>query len=129
MYTGNTICSICQPSIFAVYPCVYREHYKYLKVLFVTYGLSLCIQGTLTQIRLGRLYAGFIPVYTGNTNINRRIYTMRPVYPCVYREHANIIWFIRCKIGLSLCIQGTPTTCANRRQNNTVYPCVYREHR
>ena len=73
---------------------------------------------------------------------------IKPVYPCVYREHycSKVINFKH--FGLSLCIQGTYVK--QTKPNNairfipvytgniflwsvfcpphTVYPCVYREH-
>ena len=71
-----------------------------------------------------------------------------PVYPCAYREHQQLIHQVTAANGLSLCIQGTPTTdssgyCSKRfipvHTGNThngcrlsslhpVYPCAYREH-
>ena len=70
-------------------------------------GLSLCIQGTLTNVELKALRRRFIPVYTGNSfSIALRL-NLTAVYPCVYRElyftaDAQLLYD-----GLSLCIQGT----------------------
>ena len=77
-----------------------------------------------------------------------KIHIDSPVYPCVYREHANRMEMINGKDGLSLCIQGTsifrmlifdflrfiPVYTGNIKKFimllfiNAVYPCVYREH-
>ena len=67
MYTGNTKLGEPAEIISAVYPCVYREHIPSLGVPVSERGLSLCIQGTLSQIGKSARAGRFIPVYTGNT--------------------------------------------------------------
>ena len=111
-------------------------------------GLSLCIQGTQYKNSGAWIFGRFIPVYTGNTSIILKISHRCPVYPCVYREHVILTIIIAGNIGLSLCIQGTPSYAwiwegAYRfipvytgntplripaLAAPTVYPCVYREH-
>ena len=67
VYTGNTLFRRVLGWRGAVYPCVYREHERFVSLRSEYSGLSLCIQGTP--------YYGdetidddrFIPVYTGNT--------------------------------------------------------------
>ena len=71
-------------------------------------GLSLCIQGTLIQQHTKLKKFRFIPVYTGNTGLIESPITRNAVYPCVYREHKIDTYVADDKIGLSLCIQGTP---------------------
>ena len=70
-----------------VYPCVYREHVLEPSVVSTTSGLSLCIQGTLPSCKFLTWKARFIPVYTGNTWRPLYRLQLKPVYPCVYREH------------------------------------------
>ena len=73
---------------------------------------------------------------------------IKPVYPCVYREHATGRGEGFRNTGLSLCIQGTPFKCSSAALaerfipvytgntgiaqtttcDHAVYPCVYREH-
>ena len=88
-------------------------------------------------------------MYTGNTRYSVVNYTIRPVYPCVYREHDNLEIDRSFSLGLSLCIQGTraPLFFLHIRERfipvhtgnssalvviahlPTVYPCAYRELR
>ena len=115
----------------------------------ISYGLSLCIQGTLYFFPDALCKTRFIPVHTGNTKKKGGALIPRAVYPCAYREHVadggNNVLFV----GLSLCIQGTLSFCSNIKPEsrfipvytgNTptqpklsiryqVYPCAYREHR
>ena len=87
-------------------------------------------------------------MYTGNTDGAGCCQIYTAVYPCVYREHFNIIISRFNHIGLSLCIQGTHSNRINQIKDDrfipvytgntlikfsawavtTVYPCVYREH-
>ena len=46
VYTGNMRLSGASCGVFAVYPCVYREHLSALFKSSKNRGLSLCIQGT-----------------------------------------------------------------------------------
>ena len=128
MYTGNTHVGYRCRSKLAVYPCVYREHWRWAD-------------------NNQRLYR-FIPVYTGNTPRFCRCGYLYPVYPCVYREHDIESLNMHDKAGLSLCIQGTPFKCSSAALaerfipvytgntgiaqtttcDHAVYPCVYREH-
>ena len=90
-----------------VYPCVYREHEKTMSNGIVNIGLSLCIQGTHCDPVITSRDLRFIPVYTGNTfNIGAEI-RQNTVYPCVYREHIEVLPVMPPVVGLSLCIQGT----------------------
>ena len=80
-------------------------------------GLSLCVQGTLSNsIRLYR-YSRFIPVYTGNTFKLKKAQSNRSVYPCVYREHYKSQKLQLSRGGLSLCIQGTLRQPLMRKSN------------
>ena len=76
------------------------------------------------------------------------MWTSVSVYPCVYREHADVFNCVFFLHGLSLCIQGTliflgwiwsvsrfiPVYTGNTlfvtipSKTKAVYPCVYREH-
>ena len=47
-------------------------------------------------------------MYTGNTDTSSNFDGSLSVYPCVYREHLNLIKQSARDAGLSLCIQGTP---------------------
>ena len=69
VYTGNTVVSNSATLLFAVYPCVYREHSHYIYINLYYFGLSLCIQGTLIFSISDRACSRFIPVYTGNTQL------------------------------------------------------------
>ena len=69
VYTGNTTTAEQVRVRKAVYPCVYREHTKSCTCSCETYGLSLCIQGTLSSTKVPDTKTQFIPVYTGNTLI------------------------------------------------------------
>ena len=46
VYTGNTDLISYMDKLFAVYPCVYREHVSDDSIIDSVNGLSLCIQGT-----------------------------------------------------------------------------------
>ena len=90
----------------------------------------------------------FIPVYTGNTSSPTSQNLSISVYPCVYREHTELLNSIVAIPGLSLCIQGTRSfrvsdkywvrfipvytgntfKIKNKTHRGAVYPCVYREH-
>ena len=70
-------------------------------------GLSLCIQGTSSEIENRIISDRFIPVYTGNITNNVACVYRQAVYPCVYREHDSVYNEQADKNGLSLCIQGT----------------------
>ena len=81
-----------------------------LVLLFLPFylsGLSLCVQGTLQHFPPARPAPRFIPVCTGNTPMRYLAVIFRPVYPCVYREHAASVACVACVAGLSLCVQGT----------------------
>ena len=91
----------------AVYPCVYREH-AFLNVMpVVSGGLSLCIQGTCKPLLYQLSFVRFIPVYTGNIDIDLSLKIAESVYPCIYREHLLLDFPTLKKNGLSLYIQGT----------------------
>ena len=77
-------------SLSTVYPCAYREH--------------TCL------IKMQVLASRFIPVHTGNTEKTDFRFNPDSVYPCAYREHIFIVLICTTINGLSLCIQGTPTT-------------------
>ena len=110
VYTGNTRRYTPGQPASPVYPCVYREHLRFVLMGSTERGLSLCIQGTQ---RFNHLYIRkfrFIPVYTGNTHRFLLLCCSYTVYPCVYREHSSISLASVGKSGLSLCIQGTHRT-------------------
>ena len=87
VYTGNTRSIPLMRFRHSVYPCVYREHLTVTKVPHSKSGLSLCIQGTCSAVVEYNAFIRFIPVYTGNIKNAGCTQVMRPVYPCVYREH------------------------------------------
>ena len=128
VYTGNTLFRRVLGWRGAVYPCVYREHERFVSLRSEYSGLSLCIQGTP--------YYGdetidddrFIPVYTGNTFLLQPSAAKNTVYPCVYREHFSPFHLQNSNGGLSLCIQGTRVNRNSLIMFKPVYPCVYREH-
>ena len=148
VYIGNTTQRVPRWVVWAVYPCVYREHCFTKIIQFPIRGLSLCIQGTLELDIDSLAKVRFIPVYTGNTYILFCSFNRDSVYPCVYREHDLFFSLSKTAPGLSLCIQGTlvtyfgvfvatrfiPVYTGNTHifliidYNSTVYPCVYREH-
>ena len=107
VYTGNTALVAVYFNKMAVYPCVYREHAINEYVGQVKTGLSLCIQGTHHSAFAETARPRFIPVYTGNTKSNVKFLYIDAVYPCVYREHISLAYFLDHVVGLSLCIQGT----------------------
>ena len=107
VYTGNIFQNKIDCSSSPVYPCVYREHLKMLRIPNNKGGLSLCIQGTYWSPNLDPLTTRFIPVYTGNIQFLNWRDTAQTVYPCVYREHEHNIHTSFHHCGLSLCIQGT----------------------
>ena len=107
VYTGNTWAAKWSCDGISVYPCVYREHEITITILLLFSGLSLCIQGTLSIVKINFWCARFIPVYTGNTSTTYGWLGDFPVYPCVYREHLPSCKLLTTKTGLSLCIQGT----------------------
>ena len=107
VHTGNIWHQIALLIRRSVYPCVYREHFFGIGCISFGFGLSLCIQGTWLSFCRQHLLLRFIPVYTGNIFPFVNKHVCRPVYPCVYREHADRFSDVRISIGLSLCIQGT----------------------
>ena len=76
VYTGNAFPQLQSPEFYPVYPCVYRERIFCSIFTAARRGLSLCIQGTLFNIKVDK--------------------NMFPVYPCVYRERTNynILFYI-----------------------------------
>ena len=131
-----------------IYPCAYREHHGSMPPDLIDYGLSLCIQGTFSYSLFLVTRSRFIPVHTGNINLNPPAVWSHSVYPCAYREHYQKGFNEMTNSGLSLCIQGTFFQCINNQLivrfipvhtgniTNTectsniwsVYPCAYREH-
>ena len=107
MYTGNILLRLCKLAYYPVYPCVYREHCVIIFNKHFLCGLSLCIQGTWDDNGKSRFKTWFIPVYTGNIDMDTFVRLVLPVYPCVYREHMISLCPKNIKNGLSLCIQGT----------------------
>ena len=107
VYTGNSFTRELLGKRQSVYPCVYRELIIIKIVLNDIAGLSLCIQGTHVGLFGQHSDQRFIPVYTGNSHINRVASFLSSVYPCVYRELIAIWLNTVNQCGLSLCIQGT----------------------
>ena len=148
MYTGNINFISHRRYKYAVYPCVYREHFIFGIDSCLMSGLSLCIQGTSVAPNPQANPQRFIPVYTGNIPSDIVIISSCSVYPCVYREHSFEQWNLADVFGLSLCIQGTYQLvvipkdrarfipvytgniriCSTKSISDSVYPCVYREH-
>ena len=108
VHTGNSAFGKFSQTVWAVYPCVYREHVIIGWYLCIQIGLSLCVQRTLNRSSFSPYASRFIPVYTGNTPWPDAVIILPPVYPCVYREHHWINLVRNWQCGLSLCIQGTP---------------------
>ena len=90
-----------------VYPCVYREHRSHRITPPIRYGLSLCVQGTLSDEQIKECAQRFIPVCTGNIPNSFSFGISFTVYPCVYREHKISSLCKQGLSGLSLCVQGT----------------------
>ena len=67
--TGNMFVKTVNILRGAVYPCIYREHYREVYQPEHANGLSLYIQGTLNDLSTDTFCPRFIPVYTGNTLI------------------------------------------------------------
>ena len=81
---------LCNIDASPIYPCPYRE--RLFAVFFgIYFGLSLCIQGTHCWDLAHCFFDRFIPVHTGNTNIERYCQSIDAVYPCAYREHIGLI--------------------------------------
>ena len=128
MYIGNTTFADDMKMIMTVYPYVYREHFvtRYYKI--DVRGLSLCIQGTLTQKSNPMLLLRFIPMYIGNTPFLLVSLLQLQVYPYVYREHFSDI------IQYGCCTRFIPMYIGNTLYGKKkppfwmVYPYVYREH-
>ena len=107
VHTGN-ICNIAiWNNIMTVYPCAYREHSVFFNPRVDCFCLSLCIQGTCIFTTQKTSYAMFIPVHTGNIEIQVRTLLQHAVYPCAYREHWCYTKAKNNQRCLSLCIQGT----------------------
>ena len=88
VHTGNMIMLDKKVVGISVYPCAYREHYPRITIMRQIRGLSLCIQGTFKlDVFFIRFYR-FIPVHTGNINVDCLPSKSPTVYPCAYREHA-----------------------------------------
>ena len=127
--TGNTTGSEYHLFRTPVYPCVYREHINDKTLRHCFFGLSLCVQGTLSWRGLILKMNWFIPVCTGNTRNDIRSKRGWTVYPCVYREHeqanADAVNYVRF---IPVCT-GNTLTQSSPCSPSSVYPCVYREHR
>ena len=102
------LCNIDAPPI---YPCVYREHFRVVALNGNVYGLSLCVQGTHSRLKVHLKFCRFIPVCTGNAVIHPRTRLKLAVYPCVYRERCVYLTSQCGFFGLSLCVQGTQDQC------------------
>ena len=131
----------------AVYPCTYRELFKYCAVINNRLGISLYLQGTRCNIK--SIWDGirYIPVPTGNSYYYFQREFEFPVYPCTYRELFSWAVSLEFQFGISLYLQGTqcarylqpctiryiPVPTGNSKkewddnQLNAVYPCTYRE--
>ena len=90
VYTGNMDQHQLDIHLYSVYPCVYREHKPPLFLANIHPGLSLCIQGTSITFTHAMNSRRFIPVYTGNILTPADVWRLKPVYPCVYREHNKL---------------------------------------
>ena len=110
-------------------------------------GISLYLQGTLSDYSFCGLWFRYIPVPTGNSAIIPFSPDNFSVYPCTYRELASKNISSQNFLGISLYLQGTrkkesdmnfneryipvPTGnsycfCRNFGRD-AVYPCTYRE--
>ena len=105
--TGNTSGGLSTKGGWAVYPCVYREHFVLVITPALLFGLSLCVQGTHRRLPQILPTERFIPVCTGNAYNLRVEQYCPPVYPCVYRERGIPLIIFWIESGLSLCVQGT----------------------
>ena len=130
-----------------VYPCTYRELFRYHRFYTVLFGISLYLQGTLISLIIFFNFLRYIPVPTGNSGCGLFGKIETSVYPCTYRELLVIVAFALYGFGISLYLQGTPGSDrkeeyeiryipvptgnsggATAAENApTVYPCTYRE--
>ena len=105
--TGNSIFIVFNKTIYAVYPCTYRELIKSLNINVSFCGISLYLQGTL-EINCEDLnYRRYIPVPTGNSVECLLTGYSIPVYPCTYRELQLLLVLLFGSVGISLYLQGT----------------------
>ena len=88
--TGNARKNFSSLNPPAVYPCVYRERNVLPSLNANLSGLSLCVQGTLTNRMLALKLFRFIPVCTGNADAKVARNSLQAVYPCVYRERIGL---------------------------------------
>ena len=90
-----------------VYPCTYRELFKFNHREPLQNGISLYLQGTHVQACYELLYPRYIPVPTGNSK-SFGFSSLHPtVYPCTYRELEIFGFDIISHRGISLYLQGT----------------------
>ena len=105
--TGNSSSDSNSGTIFAVYPCTYRELSNHKSTHRVSDGISLYLQGTLDNKTLHISEFRYIPVPTGNSkNIWQTVNTCA-VYPCTYRELYVLVLQNEQEHGISLYLQGT----------------------
>ena len=115
-------------ALYAVYPCVYREHHASILRRCWLLGLSLCIQGTYRLKPASLRSIRFIPVYTGNILSRNSCIWTKPVYPCVYREHVDFNVFLPSASRFIPVYTGNMSLGMLWLSLSPVYPCVYREH-
>ena len=110
-------------------------------------GISLYLQGTLYTKPTRRIHSRYIPVPTGNSAFRMLYVVIFAVYPCTYRELSTVFTDMCQRFGISLYLQGTPSSrCQKRLERRyipvptgnslsmlvsisifAVYPCTYRE--
>ena len=130
-----------------VYPCTYRELPIAKSDTLRQTGISLYLQGTLDVKNISRREERYIPVPTGNSWSQTKNTVSGLVYPCTYRELANLNNILVSTGGISLYLQGTqlllklnslykryipvPTGNSLALEKSiitfSVYPCTYRE--
>src|SRR5699024_4219408 len=107
VHTGNTrsICNLIM--MLSVYPRAYGEHTRQTITSPTASGLSPCIRGTPSTVRLPEPCKRFIPVHTGNTALGLYFRPVSTVYPRAYGEHLKMVFIRHLASGLSPCIRGT----------------------
>ena len=96
--------------IDSVYPCTYRELRIKIASSIMKFGISLYLQGTHYFMAFEKEPKRYIPVPTGNSLFVHLFHSKRPVYPCTYRELASASMTVNLQYGISLYLQGTPTS-------------------
>ena len=122
--TGNSTTSNTAVLVLTVYPRAYGEQYHVKYCSFSINGLSPCLRGTVTILRVWLIAARFIPVLTGNSNYLAGVAHSRAVYPRAYGEQRYVEKAINDLGGLSPCLRGTEHWRPNRFNGNRFIPVL-----